>query len=58
MWLMFILSPLLEWILIALIQDLVASSRILALILAGILPLAMMGGIAKLLDKKKILVKI
>ncbi|UYP47488.1 hypothetical protein NEF87_003773 [Candidatus Lokiarchaeum ossiferum] len=58
MWIMFIISPVLEWILIALIKDVVMASRWMALLLAGIFPLVLMGFIAKVLEKKKILVKL
>ncbi len=58
MWVMFIISPIIEWILIDLVRDLVISSSILALIIIGILPIVILGSIAKLLEKKNILLKI
>lgn len=58
MWIFFIGSPILEWIWILLLEDLVRSSAIAAFILIGIMPLVIVGGVAFLFDRKKILLRI
>jgi len=58
MWVFFIGSPILEWIWILLLQDLVRSSAIAAFFLIGIMPLVIAGGIAFLFERKKILWRI
>ena len=58
MWFFFIVSPVFEWIWILLLEDLVRNSALAAFILIGVLPLVIIGGLAYLLDRKKILWKI